>query len=777
MASYLRLAADDKEGGKRIDRRGNKMTIDYLVDGMACKLLGAAPGRTDSTLNSILSRICPMAGIDFLCTSVSSNEKEASSVYLWHDKEAYPHGLDAKKVCLETLPWFKDRLAHLEAVHVPNVSEMSEDAGSERKLFELLPAKSLVLIPLGIHHRIEGVVIIGSPWAGRRWHNEHIRLFKRVGLIISGFLEKVMSSGHLGNIEPMMQAFLDASLDAVLCFDGNGAIITANNAACEMFGYSAMELASLKASMLLPEDPFIKDRKVYEALAGSWTRNSRGETHNAVGKHKNGSVIPLTLSLREVHGNESQIIVAVARENLGEDMKTRNTHPHAFIDTLTGMSNRPFFLDCLRRSFDRSKNDKDYSFAILILDIDRFKHINDGLGHFAGDKLLELIGRRLKYLTRPGDNVARLSGDEFAFILHYIREAKDATAVADRVIQEFKVPFRLKEQDIFISASIGIAISSEECEHFQYLLRDASNAMFAAKTKGKARHEVFHNDMYTQALTTLIMESDMHNALKNNAYHVYYQPIVSLSEGHVMGFEALIRWMHPDRGMVNPSEFIPLCEETGFITCIGEWVLSCACAQLKQWKDSGLADRFISVNCSSKQILQPGFPSMVKRMIVKNGISAHLLELEVTESIALSDNAFNVLKELRNIGVKITIDDFGTGYSSLSELSDYPLDTLKIDKSFVDKISQDSSSVEIILAIMSIAWKLNLRVIAEGVETAEQLEFFRSLNCDAVQGFIFSKPMPAEQTNSFVNAYDLPRAIEPIHGSALNHDGGLGLSI
>jgi diguanylate cyclase (GGDEF)-like protein/PAS domain S-box-containing protein len=419
----------------------------------------------------------------------------------------------------------------------------------------------------------------------------------------------------------------------------------------------------------------------------------------------------------------------------------------AFHDALTGLRNRTLFIDRLGRSLRRAKQGNEHTFAVLFLDLDRFKVVNDSLGHLVGDRLLNGIARRLEACLRPGDTVARLGGDEFAILLDEIREVDDAKQVAERIHRKLTLPFQLEGHEVFTTASIGIAVSASHYEQPDDLLRDADMAMYRAKALGKARHEMFDAEMHTRAVAMLQMESELRRAVERQEFLLHYQPIVSLLSGQIIGVEALLRWQHPERGLVFPSEFIPLAEETGLIAALGEWLLRAACAQNKLWHADGWTSLRVLVNLAARQFQDPDLPALVSDVLHETGLEAPALQLEVTETVAMKnvDRSVATLKALHAMGVRISIDDFGTGYSSLGYLKRFPLHALKIGRSFVRHVTSDPDDAAITAAITALAHSLDLKVVAEGVETDEQLAFLRWQQCDEIQGDLFSPALPVEQ--------------------------------
>lgn len=429
----------------------------------------------------------------------------------------------------------------------------------------------------------------------------------------------------------------------------------------------------------------------------------------------------------------------------------------AFHDVLTGLPNRALFMHRLGQVVELAKRSQDYLFAVLFLDLDRFKVINDSLGHKVGDQLLIEISRRLEICIRSCDTVARHGGDEFVILLEDIKNVKDAIYVAERIQQELALPLNLSGHDVFAATSIGIALSTAGFNQPENLLRDADTAMYHAKSLGRSRHQVFDISMHTQAVAMLQLESDIRRAIERQEFRLYYQPIVSLSTGRITGFEALLRLWHPERGLVSPAEFLPIAEETGLIMPISEWVLREACYQLRLWQVQFPLNPplTISVNLSNKHFQQPGLVKQIEQTLQTTGLDACSLKLEITESVIMEHTALAtaMLSQLRALGVHICLDDFGTGYSSLSYLHRFPIDTLKIDRSFVSNMSvgdEENSKIQIIQTIIILAHKLGIDLIAEGVETQEQLAQLRQMKCKNAQGYFFSKPVSSKAVEALM---------------------------
>ena len=433
----------------------------------------------------------------------------------------------------------------------------------------------------------------------------------------------------------------------------------------------------------------------------------------------------------------------------------------AFHDQLTGLPNRALFMDRLGQAIEHKRRRANLMFAVLFLDLDRFKIINDSLGHRVGDQLLVEIARTLHSCLRAGDTVARLGGDEFVILLDDVADAYDVTNIAERIQKTLSKPFNIEQNIVFTSASIGIVLSSIGYETQEDVLRDADIAMYQAKLMGKAQYVVFDTSMRNRAIARLELENDLRYALKRNELELHYQPIISLLEEQIVGFEALLRWQHPGRGFIPPLEFIPIAEETGLIFEIGDWVLHEACRQTRFWQQTipGYELLNINVNISQRQFNQPELIALIQRVLAETGLDPSSLNLEITENMLMENAEAMIarLEMLRTLGVGLQIDDFGTGYSSLSYLQRFPIDTLKIDYSFINRIGTNGERSEIVRAILVMARELGIKAIAEGVETQDQMEQLCSMECIYGQGYHFAPPMSSNQVNGLLQNYNIHR--------------------
>lgn len=535
-------------------------------------------------------------------------------------------------------------------------------------------------------------------------------------------------------------------------------IVYVNDAFLKVTGYRMADVISKTPHLLIGE---YTDRQELDRVRAAMLQHESVKAelifHRKDGSHfwADSNTVPI----RNEHGQVTHF-VSVMREVTERKQVEEQLRRNAFHDSLTGLPNRLMFMERLNQVVARAKEDRRYLFAVLFLDLDRFKMINDSLGHMVGDQLLIEIARRLETCVKRTDLVARLGGDEFTILLEDIQSVAAADQVAERIHRELARSFSLNGHEVFTTVSIGIALSTTDFKHSEDLLRGADIAMYRAKALGKACHEVFDTEMHSHVMTLMQLENDLRRAIEREEFLVYYQPIVALTTGRVAGFEALVRWKHPEQGMISPAEFIPLAEETGLIIPIGLLVLRKACQQLGEWQrqfpqHSPLS---MSVNLSSRQFSQAGVIEAINQILQETGVSPASLKLEITETAIMenTESAMERLSQLKTMGVQLSVDDFGTGYSSLGYLYRFPMDILKIDRSFISRVDTDGEKLELVRTIITLAWNLGMEVIAEGVETTTQLAQLKMLKCEYGQGYLFAKPLSPE------DAYDFLKKSNPL---------------
>jgi diguanylate cyclase (GGDEF)-like protein/PAS domain S-box-containing protein len=540
----------------------------------------------------------------------------------------------------------------------------------------------------------------------------------------------------------------ESSGEAILITDAKVNAVAVNHAFVQMSGYRSEEVLGRNPSILA------SGRHDAEYFRAMWSDiDNHGYWQGEIwDKHKSGRVYPKWMSITTVRDDKGEVVnyISIARDTTEETEAEKNIHFLAYYDVLTGLPNRTLLRDRLGQMIAVSHRD-GHQFALLFLDLDRFKYINDSMGHSVGDRLLQSVASRIQECVREGDTVARLGGDEFIVLLREAGES-EAAVVSQKLLSALATPYDLDGQVIATQASIGISIYPDHAQEADILIKNADMAMYRAKEEGRNNYQFFAQEMNFRVDLLFSMEKDLRLALERGEFFLQYQPQVNLAGGTLSGVEALIRWKHPVKGLVSPAEFIPVAEETGQIIAIGEWVLRTACTQMAQWRKDGLQDLTMAVNLSIRQLRQPALGTFVKAVLKDCSLEARYLELEITEGIMMGDNQVGMrfLNEMHETGVQLSIDDFGTGFSSLNYLKKLPVNKLKIDQSFIRDIDTDEGDAAIIRSIISLGHRLNLKVIAEGVETQDQLDFLRIRGCDEIQGYFYSLPLDADAFMAFV---------------------------
>ncbi len=535
------------------------------------------------------------------------------------------------------------------------------------------------------------------------------------------------------------QVLFEHARDVILIFRRDGRIIEANDAAVRSYGYTRDELLTMSIyDLRAPASKSLLKDQINQA-------ETRDILYETLHKRKDGTIFPVEVSLQATIFDDERVLFGIVRD-VTDRKKAEETINHlAYHDPLTDLPNRILFYDRLSVALTHAKRNQ-HMLAVMFLDLDRFKIVNDMMGHAMGDRLLTEVAAKLISCVRANDTVSRIGGDEFTILLPEISREEDAAVVAKKIIDQLKKPRTVNGNELQITVSIGIALYPNDGEDAETLTKNADTAMYRAKEQGD-NYQFFNPSMNARTIQRLESERSLRRALDKNEFEIYYQPQVDIREGCIVGTEALLRWNHPQRGIVLPGDIIPVAEETGLIIPIGEWVLRSACAQNIAWQKAGFPPMKVAINLSAHQFRQKQLVEVVKQALEETGLPPNLLELEITESTAMQDVEFtiNMLRSLREMGVKIAIDDFGTGYSSLSYLRRFPITTLKVDQSFVRDVLVDVEDAAIVATIIVLAQNLKLKVIVEGVETEEQLVFFEQQECFEMQGYLFSEPVPGAE--------------------------------
>jgi diguanylate cyclase (GGDEF)-like protein/PAS domain S-box-containing protein len=621
--------------------------------------------------------------------------------------------------------------------------------------FDRLPEQTrtlpTMLYPLKLNGSCVGILGISTKKPQQQKQHEQALLqltAQHAGFALGMLRSFVSKDNDQGNLK-LAAAVFDSSLEGIFITDTNGTILAANAACNRITGYDSLELIGQNPRLFKSNH---HGEEFYTALWNTVRQQNQweGEIWN---KRKSGEVYPQWLSISAIKNEHGQvqnyigIFIDISKQKAAE----RHLAYLAYHDQLTELPNRDLFHDRLNMAVLQAKRSQQ-NIAVLFIDLDHFKYINDTFGHATGDQLLQQVALKLASCLREEDTLARMGGDEFTVILQEFNNRQDVEMAARRILDALDTPFLVEHHALYVSASIGISFFPDDGNDASELMKRADTAMYSAKNDGRRRLHFFQSSMEGYSLNRVAMEQHLRIALEQNEFIVFYQPQIDVNSGRIVGVEALLRWQRPGIGLIPPNQFIPLAEDTGLILPIGEWVLSEACKQHKLWKNTRNLNLRMGVNLSSHQFKQANLSTTVANILKETGMDPRFLDLELTESVAMQDvyTSLRTLKTLKHAGVQISIDDFGTGYSSLSYLKQFPIDRLKIDQSFVADIATDPNSAAIVLAIIAMSHSLGLDVIAEGVETQEQLKFLKMHGCNEVQGYLFGRPMPAEEFSKFL---------------------------
>jgi diguanylate cyclase (GGDEF)-like protein/PAS domain S-box-containing protein len=560
--------------------------------------------------------------------------------------------------------------------------------------------------------------------------------------------------------EKRFRTIVEKSWSGVVLLDGDLRFTFTGSSTQHLIGYEDHELLGASLFDFIHPREVGTARQVFQRILEQPNHETHGELRF---RHKDGRWIWLEgFSQNLLHESSVGAVVLNYRDVSQRKETEKQLEYRAYYDSLTGLPNRLLFRDRLVNSLAHAERNR-VGVAVMYLDVDHFKLVNDGLGHSFGDRLLADVARRLQAILRASDTISRIGGDEFSVLLPEVTNAEAVAGVARKVLDALARPFRVDSHEIFVTASIGISCYPADGNDAETLLKCADAAMYRAKELGRNQAQLFTASMNERYVRRLALEQHLHHAIERQQLELYYQPVYDRARRRIVSLEALLRWRDPHRGLVQPSEFIQLAEETGMIVQIGEWALRTACAQLRKWHDRGLATLRMAVNISAVQLQQRGLLEVVRAALDESRIPPNMLQLEITESAAMQnfELTMNVLRELREMGVSIAIDDFGTGQSSLIYLKHFPIDTVKIDKEFLKEVTSDETAAAIVSYVINLAHTLSLKVVAEGVETEEQYTFLRHYACDLMQGFLFSKPLPADEVYPYLqHAVLRPRTLE-----------------
>ncbi|MEW6332049.1 MAG: EAL domain-containing protein [Pseudomonadota bacterium] len=626
------------------------------------------------------------------------------------------------------------------------------------------PIKNLLSMPLSHEGRSYGLVYLSAKHDGSDFNEEDEKLLRHFSDVFAMMLayqraqsERELTDKTLRESNELLERIFDSTHFCLAYLDRDFNFIRVNQAYAKACGYPPDYFSGKNHFRLYPH---AENEAIFRRVVQT------GEAYTAIARpfeypdHPEWGVTywDWTLHpLKDESGNVEAVMFVLL--DVTERRRTEERlNTLAFYDALTGLPNRQQLHDHLQWAMKEAAQ-RERLVAILFLDLDRFKNINDTLGHDVGDALLKEVAARLRGSVRPGDIISRLGGDEFTIVLANVAHLDDVTHVAQKLLDHFLPPFRIAGRDLFVSPSIGITLYPFDGNNAEDLIKNADIAMYHAKERGRNNFQFYTPELNVRAARRLELETGLRQALEKNQFILHFQPLVKMDSGGITGMEALLRWQHPEYGLIPPMEFIPLAEETGLIVPIGEWVLRAACARIKAWHDAGFPKMHVAVNLSSVQLQQKNFVDVVRQTLKDTGLEPRYLDLELTETLLMQDMeaAETVLKELHELGVLFSLDDFGTGYSSLSYLKRFPIDFLKIDRSFVHDITHDRYGAGIVRAIIAMAHTLGIKVIAEGVETAAQFRFLREQGCDISQGYYCSRPLATEAFTELLRDWRLIR--------------------
>jgi diguanylate cyclase (GGDEF)-like protein/PAS domain S-box-containing protein len=598
------------------------------------------------------------------------------------------------------------------------------------------------------------VVAVLTFYMGER-REEDAGLLAQVSVVaaqLGSVIQRKRTEEALRASEEKFRAVAETASDAIVVADSRGEVTYFNTGAERTFQIPAKEAVGRPLTALLPE----RFHETYQGEVASLLRAvgpAVGRTVEVAARRSDGSEFPVELSLAGWEARGQAFVTAIIRDITDRRQAEEQIRHLAFHDALTGLPNRLLFGDRLQMAINHARRFRQ-RVAVLFVDIDRFKVINDSLGHTRGDRLLQDVAERLRECLREDDTIARFGGDEFTLLLSSVARVEDAINVARKILKALEAPFPQAGRDLFVTPSIGVVLYPDDGHDLETLIKNADAAMYQAKEQGGNRYQLYTPALNAMALGLLTMENELHQALARDEMVVHFQPLQDLRSGRIHGVEALVRWRHPRRGLLLPQEFISLAEVTGLIVPLGQFVLRTACAQVKAWQQDGHPELAVSVNLSARQLQDPDLPDQVMGVLKETGLEPRFLDLEITENNAMQSAAstLEALARLKAEGVRISIDDFGIGYSSLSYLRQLPIDTLKIDQSFVRNIATVRGDSAIVTAVIVMAHALKLDVVAEGVETGTQLAFLGARRCDRIQGFLFSPPLRPEELRPVLSA-------------------------
>jgi diguanylate cyclase (GGDEF)-like protein/PAS domain S-box-containing protein len=730
----------------------NRLRLETLLTSLSTHFINLEAARMDDGMQYGLKMISQFVSADRVSLCLSSQGPGFTLEQEWCATDLPSRTHDKVAARGMYFPFLREEEESLRTVIYPRVSQMP--SGNARDSLTDQGVKSFLAVPLMRQGSMKGFLVFEALIRETRWPEPYVAMLRMAGELFINALERRRSDLELEKANAKYLQIFEHAVEGIFQTTPDGRCLSANPTLARIFGFNNPEemisdLGDIAYDIYLDPD---RRRKFVQSV----TRDGSITEFESRARRCDGSLIWISENARVVKDDSGKVLYfegTVIDISGRKRLEARMIHD-ALHDALTGLANRTLFLDRLERTLERIHRRPDERCAVLLLDLDRFKVVNDSMGHTLGDRLLVAVARRLESLLPEGTTLSRLGGDEFGILLEDVTDVAPAEDLARKLLSEMEKPLRLDHHDIYTNGSIGISLGSPQNRAAGEILRDADTALHRAKSAGKGCHAVFDTSMHDNAVELLRLETDMRKALERGEFLLHYQPIVALSDFSLSGFEALVRWNHPTRGLVPPGDFIPLAEDTGLIVPLGKWVVEEAARQLSEWQQIMLGPNplTMSVNISGKQFEAGDLAQEIQSAGSRVGILPNTLKLEITESslMANPDGASELLGELKDSGFPLSLDDFGTGYSSLSYLHRYPFHTLKIDRSFISRLDQGNKQDEIVRSIHSMAQNLGMDVVAEGIETEAQLEHLQRHGVQFGQGYLFSRPLPAKDAKRWV---------------------------
>ncbi len=740
-------------------RLQEQLHIETMITSLSTHFINLTADRIDAGIQYAFRILGQWAGADriSILQFQNPNDDVLGRSHEWRAKELENPPPLPPTVDLREMPWLRERVEGLHSIFLRNLAALPGEAKAERASFQQRQAHSVMMVPLVYRGNARGYMTIESLREERCWADGHASTLRVAGELLINALERKKTDLALQQATQQYLSIFENAVEGIYQTAPDGQFCKANPALATILGFANPEELMAQPARAMTEAYLAPARRAEFVSEVS----SQGKVNNFESqvRRKDGTVIWISENARRVNASDGRLqffegmVVDITARKL---MEERILHD-ALHDALTGMPNRFLFLERVGRALDRAVRRPGDHCAVLLLDLDRFKMINDSMGHSRGDALLIELGRRFERLLPAGATLARLGGDEFGFLLEDIDRVGPAEDLAQRLLREMSEPIRIEDQEVYAPGSIGIALGTASYRAPEEILRDADTALNRAKGNGKGCYAVFDTSMHAKAVHLLRLETDLRKALDRREFLLHYQPIINLRDRRLTGFEALVRWRHPaQERLVPPDDFIPVAEETGIILGLGKWVTEEAARQLRAWQDRfpGEPPLTMAVNVSGKQLEDANLAAQIRSACTAAGVAPSSMKLELTESALMAnpDRAAEVLRELRGLGFQLSLDDFGTGYSSLSYLHRFPFHTLKIDRSFVSRLEAGNKEDEIIRVINAMAGTMGMDVVAEGIETSLQLQHLLRHGVGYGQGYFFSKPLDVDAADIALGA-------------------------